>query len=383
MWDEGIEMAKTAYALDEALENGDTGRIIELSELLSHQVKSEVSSRAEAEGWYEEYDRATSAEHWNVETMVDPYGPAAFPMKVVPAEETRERVTEGDSQKVSFDRDLIEKGLEQGLITTSVGDSALWVTIDGYEFTAQEQGEFYVDKTDDDVSRDDIINSILDTLDLIEREPSDRASVRLAECVAYLNEHVDIVTDNERVSTVPTVSYDSPFLGERFTLALYLDRYQSNDNLALAAIDISEGSEDFGEQWGALTVNLPNDPVASNWCAQEGSIIIDINNDSKELVAALVDSGTIELTGESVRSGFCDYPLATITPEAMRNLRDFRATTDSILAERQEAKSQQVFDQDRGDSDVSLKVEASAMRESANQLGGGDGPSNPAYDRQR
>lgn len=378
MWDEGIEMAKTAYALDEALESGDTGRIIELSALLSHQVKSEVSSRAEAEGWYEEYDRATSAEHWNVETTVDPYGPAAFPMKVVPAEETRERVTEGDSQKVSFDRDLIEKGLEQGVITTSVGDSALWVTINGHEFVAQEQGEFYVDKTDADVSQNDIVNSILDTLDLIEREPNEGFSDMLRSCVAYLHENVDLDT-----KTVPTVSYDSPFLGERFTLALYLDRYQSNDNLALAAIDISEGSEDFGEQWGALTVNLPNDPVASNWCAQEGNIIIDINNDSKELVAALVDSGTIELTGESVRSGFCDYPLATITPEAMRNLRDFRATTDSILAERQEAESQQVFDQDRGDSDVSLKVEASAMRESANQLGGGDVPSDPAYDRQR
>lgn len=60
MWDEGIEMARTAYALDEALESGDTGRIIELADLLSGQVKQEVSTRAEAEGWYEEYDRATS-----------------------------------------------------------------------------------------------------------------------------------------------------------------------------------------------------------------------------------------------------------------------------------------------------------------------------------
>lgn len=51
MWDEGIEMARTAYALDEALESGDTGRIIELADLLSGQVKQEVSTRAEAEGW--------------------------------------------------------------------------------------------------------------------------------------------------------------------------------------------------------------------------------------------------------------------------------------------------------------------------------------------
>lgn len=60
MWSEGIEMAKTAYALDDALETGDTGRIIELAELLSGQVKDEVSTRAEVGGWYEAYDKATS-----------------------------------------------------------------------------------------------------------------------------------------------------------------------------------------------------------------------------------------------------------------------------------------------------------------------------------
>ena len=85
MWDEGIEMARTAHALDEALESGDVGRIAELANLLSGQVKQEVSSRAEAEGWYEEYDHATSHEHWKTETVVDPYGPAAFPMRAVPA----------------------------------------------------------------------------------------------------------------------------------------------------------------------------------------------------------------------------------------------------------------------------------------------------------
>lgn len=71
MWNEGIELAKTACALDEALESGDSGRIIELAELLSTQVKDEVSSQAELGGWYEEYDKATSHEDWDVETVVD------------------------------------------------------------------------------------------------------------------------------------------------------------------------------------------------------------------------------------------------------------------------------------------------------------------------
>lgn len=60
MWNEGIEMAQTAYALDEAVRRGDTARVDELAELLSRQVRDEVSSQAEQGGWYEEYDRATS-----------------------------------------------------------------------------------------------------------------------------------------------------------------------------------------------------------------------------------------------------------------------------------------------------------------------------------
>lgn len=96
MWDEGIEMARTAHVLDEALRNGDMERIIELANLLSGQVKREVSSRAEAEGWYEEYDRTTNHEHWKTtETMADPYVPAAFPMHAAPASsEDRRRLLE-------------------------------------------------------------------------------------------------------------------------------------------------------------------------------------------------------------------------------------------------------------------------------------------------
>lgn len=91
MWDEGIEMARTAHALDEALASGDLGRIAEIADLLSGQVKREVGSRAEAEGWYEEYDRATSHERWMIETVVDPYGPAAFPARAVPASQEDRR----------------------------------------------------------------------------------------------------------------------------------------------------------------------------------------------------------------------------------------------------------------------------------------------------
>lgn len=310
----------------EQLERIACGQILENDEILADSLDG-------LEQWlgtgnrYEEYDRATSAEGWVVETTIDPYDPAAFPTRVVPVK------SENGTPSVRFDHDLIESSLEQGLITTSVGDSALWVTIDGYEFKAQEQDEFYVDKTDADVSRDDVIKSILDTLDLIEREPNDKASVRLAECVAYLNEHVDRSDSGNPDAKVPTISFD--FYGERCTLALYSDRYQSNDNLALAAIDISENSEDFGEQWGTFTVNLPDDPVAADWCSRDGNVILDTNNNPQALFDALMTAGVIEITGESVRSGFCTYPLATITPQAMGSLMSYPETVERILAHAQ------------------------------------------------
>lgn len=72
MWNEGIKMAQTACALDEALRRGDTVRLNELAGLLSRQVRDEVSSQAEQGGWYEEYDRATSLGEQVSEALRDP-----------------------------------------------------------------------------------------------------------------------------------------------------------------------------------------------------------------------------------------------------------------------------------------------------------------------
>lgn len=51
-------MARTAHALEKAIEIGNTSHIIELGRQLAQEVKNEVGSQAEAGGWYEEYDRA-------------------------------------------------------------------------------------------------------------------------------------------------------------------------------------------------------------------------------------------------------------------------------------------------------------------------------------
>ena len=179
---------------------------------------------------------------------------------------------------------------------------------------------------------------------------------------------------------VPTISFKSDLAGMTYTLALCTSRYQRDGNLALVALDLSEPIEDgFVETWGALSVNLPDDPVAASWCAQDGNIVLDTNNNSQALVDALVSANVVELTGETVFSGFCAYPLATITPEAMGRLKDHVETAARILESARNARTSPTHD-DRNE-DVFLMGGAEAARDHAGPLPGEDDPSHSDYER--
>lgn len=160
MWDEGIDLAKTAYALDEALEDGNMGRIIQLAELLSQQVKSEVSAQAEAGGWYEEYDRATSPETatWQVETDIDPA-----------------------DNGLTVDAVLIEKGIDQGLIY-AVSEQ---IEDDGSTLVTAAIGDHYL------MVPELTKGAIMD--DLVKMSGSDEAyfAEKLSTIAAYLRDNVD------------------------------------------------------------------------------------------------------------------------------------------------------------------------------------------------
>lgn len=108
IWNEGIDMIRTCCALDQALNKEDVEQITELAGLLSELVKREVGARAEEEGWIEEYNRATSHEHWKVDTTVDPYGPVAFPVRVVPA--SSETTGKANTYLRSFRQALEDRG---------------------------------------------------------------------------------------------------------------------------------------------------------------------------------------------------------------------------------------------------------------------------------
>lgn len=191
MWTEGVKMAKTARALDEAIANGKPQRIEELAKLLSGQVRNEVERQAELEGWYEEYEQATDHEHWEVETTVDSYGPVAFPVRVVPAKDG------SSTPSFRFDRDLIESGLEQWVIQVypeddvdirvSIGDNWFWAKM-------PEKLGPHAYRHFSDIAACEFTDAVASALEDLAEDPEDYGD-ELAYYDAYLHENVDLTVN--------------------------------------------------------------------------------------------------------------------------------------------------------------------------------------------
>lgn len=121
--------------------------------------------------------------------------------------------------------------------------------------------------------------------------------------------------------------------GEDITLALYADHYQDGGGLALEALYVPDSVDDEGflEPWSTLTVNLRDSPHSADWCHQHNHIILDTNNNPPELINALVDAGIVTLTDEGDCSGFCVYPYATVSPQALASLTGLEETVEGIF----------------------------------------------------
>ena len=164
----------------------------------------------------------------------------------------------------------------------------------------------------------------------------------------------------ESVNEVPSFSYTTSY-GDSYTLALYRESYLRDGNLALGAVIVDgPDEEELFDAWGILSVNVPDDPAAAAWCATNGNLVIDTNNQSKELVAALVESGLVSLSGETCRSGFCTYPLASVSAEALPRLRNYMETLAALESASTENPS--LDEQARNAGDVSRE---SAGRETS------------------
>lgn len=140
------------------------------------------------------------------------------------------------------------------------------------------------------------------------------------------------------------VDYD--FLWKTRTLYLCAERYLSGDALALQAYCIDDLREGDTDPWATLSVNLPHDPAASEWCRQPGHFALDTNNVSAELVRALVTSGVVVASDAHARSGWCDYPLVSVPRDKLELIPDGR---DQMLAELESAGIIHPTSHDQGD----------------------------------
>lgn len=123
-----------------------------------------------------------------------------------------------------------------------------------------------------------------------------------------------------------TVEYTTSW-DEEVKLALFAESY-AEGGLAIGTLNVTDpdDEESYLQVWNYLTVNLPHDPLASEWCKTPGNIVIDTGAVAPALADALLEKGVISLEGRSSRSGFGSYPLATVSPKTLRALRGMRET---------------------------------------------------------
>ena len=115
-------------------------------------------------------------------------------------------------------------------------------------------------------------------------------------------------------------------------LSICADRYERGGELALLALNVTDpGDEErYLGLWDVLTVNLQGDSVAASWCSERGRVVVDANSAPAALVDVFVGANVDEMSGRSVRSGFCFDPLATVPPHALAGLRGYEETAREL-----------------------------------------------------
>ena len=104
--------------------------------------------------------------------------------------------------------------------------------------------------------------------------------------------------------------FHAPY-GEAEKVEPYLSMYTDNDNLFMG---LAYEDPEYGKQpYTDVTVNITKLPYLM--------AAIDVNNNGQEMMDFLVDNGlAVPLKGQSVRSGFVDYPIAVFNEEALEKI---------------------------------------------------------------
>lgn len=92
-----------------------------------------------------------------------------------------------------------------------------------------------------------------------------------------------------------------------------------NGSLYVGAYDVTPESDNFGERWADISVNL------NNPCQNDRTVFLDMNNlYNPAIIEAIYGLGTVE--GIVSHSGFCSYPAFTFDADVisqMRNTQEF------------------------------------------------------------
>lgn len=102
---------------------------------------------------------------------------------------------------------------------------------------------------------------------------------------------------------------------DEIELELVKLRY-SNGRLAVSAFIIDEEDDEFGCEYGNVSVNLVFAPQSD-----ENAFYLDTNNLGKSRVAAIEKLGSY--TGNEAQSGYCAYPEFVFADGVFAEMRDY------------------------------------------------------------
>lgn len=119
------------------------------------------------------------------------------------------------------------------------------------------------------------------------------------------------------------VTFDVENFGEKYKLELVCDSYLDNGSLYVGAYDVTPESDNFGERWADISVNL------NNSCQNDRTVFLDMNNlYNPAIIEAIYGLGTVE--GIVSHSGFCSYPAFTFDADVISQMRNTQEFMDAF-----------------------------------------------------
>lgn len=100
---------------------------------------------------------------------------------------------------------------------------------------------------------------------------------------------------------------------QEFEVYLAKSQYVNNNSLAILAMNALTH-----ETFCNVTVNIPG------WVKTDVLFTLSVNNSSQELFKVLEDEGIYVRTGDSVTSGFVDFPICCLTEKGIEALEELK-----------------------------------------------------------